>query len=171
MHSNGFVYGCLVSPRLLLPHFSSVALLGSGDKPAKDYVLHFSKIEKTYEDSDGEELAGDNFNLTLAWVKFVKEGQYLVPLYAMRDLVFVKVDHSRLITESDPLFNSAAAGERSRGIDWSTIASMYDGITVDTRKEVKRFEGWDVDSLCLWDRACVKDVIYFKNAGIPWQYF
>lgn len=145
--------------------------------------MWFSKIRETYEDSDSEEL--ETPALSLAWALFVRQQDLDKEMYAMRDLIFVKADDACLITESDPLFRPAVAGQKCcllrHGIDWPDIASRYDGITVDVAKasgnkrswqsSVNPFGYWDIDSLCLWNSACVTEMTLFKNAGTPWRYF
>lgn len=145
--------------------------------------MWFSKIKDTFEDSDSEDL--ETPARSLAWALLVREQDMDREMYAMRDLIFVKVDDACLITESARQFHPAVAGQKccllKHGIDWPDIASRYDGIAVDVSKasrnklswqsRVDPFEYWDIDSLCLWNGTCVTEMALFKNAGTPWRYF
>ena len=171
MHRRGYVYGCLVKPVSFLPKVSPLESLGTKCKPARENVMYFSKIRETFEDVDGEIL--DDPELTLTWAMFATQENFMLSDYESRDLIFVKIDTARVATQSDPRFCACPSAwcMSSQCINWPAVASDYDGISVAVDSNRKLFDDWQFDSLCIWDRACVTDMVHFKNAGQPWRYF
>jgi hypothetical protein len=112
------------------------------------------------------------------WYLFVVGEDFRVDEYSRRDLLFVKTDPSRLVTESDPRFGKNGAWrmeeEGSRympTIRWPSVVAACAGITVDPAKfEVRDvFPAWDVDTLAVWDSSCITDAMAFRNVG-EWLY-
>ncbi len=111
---------------------------------------------------------------TLQWHTFVVDQEYETERYAKGNLLFVKVDASRIATESDQRFQKGGVwrGGEQMMIRWSRVAAEYAGITVDPVKCLCNdvFQTWDVDTLAIWDLSCVTEARTFENTGVDWTY-
>jgi hypothetical protein len=188
MKKMGYEYGGLVSPMQLLPKISSCKSLGDkSNKPEGEALLWFSDIVELYSDSGDEDSGKEKASgYTLAWVDWIEQENFNVKYYSLKDLVFVKTNPARVVTESDPRFGQHGLFVEEKGwgitIKWPDVACHFGGITVDLNKAYHNahqhsrnrtqhaFSGWDVDSLVVWDRDCITDVQIFKNVGSPWKY-
>ncbi len=109
------------------------------------------------------------------WYLFVVSEEFNVDEYSQKDLLFVKADSSRLVTESDPRFRKSGAWRQETQymptIRWPKVAAVCAGITVDpTKFEVcDVFSMWDVDTLAVWDGSCITATRAFRNTG-KWLY-
>jgi hypothetical protein len=160
MHAEGFEYGSIV---VVVPPAAEVAPCKHNQedpslKPTTGPTLWCSRITDD----------------TLQWHTFVVDQEYETERYAKGNLLFVKVDASRIATESDQRFQKGGAwrGGEQMMIRWSRVAAEYAGITVDPVKCLHNdvFQTWDVDTLAIWDLSCVTETRTFENTGVDWTY-
>lgn len=187
MHEAGYEWGGLFSPIDMMPKFSSVTDLASyTNKPngSQANVAWFSQIVKDeWPDHKADDGSMGFSRFMLEWVMWVQREEFHEDWYGMKDILFVKIDKKRIITESHDGFKREGmyilpGGRWPVKIDWRAVGQKFDGITVDMDKaqELRNipkamFYGWDVNTLALWNRECVTEVKMFKNAGRMWEYF
>ena len=172
MHAEGFEYGSIVA--------RVGAVTGAAEEAAvAPYKHNPEEEEKPFpKPTTGPTLWCSRItDDTLQWHTFVVDQEYETERYAKGNLLFVKVDASRIATESDERFQKGGAW---RGDDqmmmmmirWSRVAAEYAGITVDPAKCLRNdmFPTWDVDTLAIWDLSCVTEARTFENTGVDWTY-
>ena len=156
MLQQGFEYGCMAqdtSLAFLVPtHPSKMA--GSILKPHAP-ALHCSRV---------------NEEPVLDWHNFVNAYDFQISTYAARPLVFIKADMSRIADTTDHRFKAEWRRETEYMplVNWTKVASTFSGIKVDLTTD-PLFPMWDVDTLVVWDAACITDVRAFRNVG-EWLY-
>ncbi len=163
MKREGFEYCSMVSTLSLDAYkVPPVMRKASSSKPTA-CTLYCSRLQTCNEETVPE------------WYVFVVCEDFNAAVYSQKDLLFVKADSSRLVTESDPRFRKSGAWRQETPymptICWPSVAGEYAGITVDPAKFEMRdvFPTWDVDTLAVWDSSCITDVRAFQNVG-EWVY-
>jgi hypothetical protein len=165
MQSEGFEY-CAMVTTLSLDAYSGMCSMGKPPsmKP-RGSVLNCSRLETV-----------DDTNETVPqWFMFVEGEDFHKEDYSRRHLIFVRIDPSRVANESNTRFCLGGDWRYETDfmpmIHWQSVAAEFDGITVDPARFDARsvFPMWDVDTLSIWDRACITHARAFKNAG-EWMY-
>lgn len=135
-----------------------------------------SRIELVYDDDDGDNTA-EQSKWAPGWYSFVESEQYCVDDYSMRGLLFLDFNQGSLADASDNRFRSgewcsSSNADTRRAIPrWDRISADYAGIHVSpSASSNSLFYGWDVETVAVWNPACVSLALYVSNAGKPWVY-
>ncbi len=180
----GYEYGALVKSPVLDVHEYTPAdptTLGRTFNKPSGNVLWCSKITEDYVDEPSK--VAFTLDWALDWARWVIEEEFNVKDYALRNIIFVKVDQSKLTNESHDNFRSDGGEWRlAHAIDWPKIAKDYKGITVSPSNAYERYKSkglivtenlfstWDCETLALWDTSCVTETMVFHTAGAEWTY-
>ena len=159
MNKQGFEYGSFIHKDASFTFIFEKEKIRKGPKPQGN-VLWFSHIEQLFEGEFADPEITDKTELTLGWKKYIENAEYNVKLYEKRDLLFAKVD----LTKITDRFNIEVKDKYN--IDWVTIASQFSGIIVESNMELN----WDADTLAVWDPSCIEETRTFHNNGVDWTY-
>ena len=170
MLEQGFEYGCMAAGTSLdlISSYTPTKMTNSILKPCAP-ALHCSRINDW---TDGDQTAEH----VLDWYNFVTSEDFQVSTYAARPLVFIKADMSKIAQVNDNRFRSEWRKTIATMpvVRWTEVGSVFAGIRVHPVECYKHkvndlFSMWDVDTLVVWDAACVTEVRAFRNAG-EWLY-
>ena len=170
MLEQGFEYGCMANDTSIafIASYNPAEMTNSILKPCAP-ALHCSRINDFI---DGDQTT----EKVLEWYDFVTSQDFRVSTYSARPLVFVKVDMSKIAQVTDERFKSEwqKTVATTPVVRWTDVGNEFAGIKVDPaecykHKVHKLFPMWDVDTLVVWDAACVTEVRAFRNAG-EWVY-
>ena len=129
--------------------------------------IWFSKISESYNED-----APDDYCVAPEWHNFVMCENFKTDLYGSKSIVFAKFDHTNLVSEADSRFKPGGSFLSGSFPDWKLVAAEFAGISVNPSNwELRRaFPGWDVNTVCVWNKAVLTEMHWFENAGGPWTY-
>ncbi len=88
------------------------------------------------------------------------------------DLVFANYDHARIIKQDNPAlktppyFQANTQYQEVSPFSWEEISKDYAGILVtEPGKGPAKFEGWDMETLAVWDYSALTDVVVYWSTG------
>jgi hypothetical protein len=183
MAQKGFLYAAIMSPGqnpFKLMDNARGKLKTSLFKP--EYAMYFSPIVDGYLAEDNADQADPTPSKTLIQYEWImlEEEEEVQEKYSTQDLLFIKLDESKLVSNSSERFAKGGdfrkADKYGWGIhtpDWHKVGMEYGGIHVEKRyiTQTCAFNSWLYTAGAIWDPSVVTNIRWFENAGKPWTYF
>jgi len=145
-------------------------------KPTGD-LLWSSKLVDAYsmDDEDDEEVLKTPDGLTKKvpeWYQWVTCNEFHVPEYGSKNLIFIDVKYTKIVSQHHSGFVNRGSFTSGFLTDWAKVGCEFDGLLVDTMQpDGARFGNYDVNTLVIWNPACVISSSCFQHDGKSlWTY-